>query len=72
MERGSFTKPLDISTLAFMDCLYTDLSLSRPIMTDKGGMSAREQEFNRVQHEPETKKNCLEAGVGESECRRLN
>lgn len=74
MERGSITKPLDISTSTFVDFFYTDLSLSSFIMTDKGGMSAREEEFNRVQRDTETERDCLEAGIreGGKECRRLN
>lgn len=54
MERGSITKPLDISTSTFVN--YMDLSLSSLIMTDKGGMPAREEEFNRVQHDTDGEK----------------
>lgn len=48
VERGSITKALDISTSTFADSLCMDLSLSSFIVTDKGGISAREKEFNNV------------------------
>ncbi len=74
MERGSITKPLDISTSTFVDFSYTDLSLSSLIMTDKEGMSAREKESNRLRRDTETERDCSEAGIreGEKERRWLN